>query len=152
LRSRDEGCRFPGCTHRRFLHAHHLHHWARGGETSLENLIQLCSHHHRLVHEGGFCVEHAGNRRVRFRRPDGRVIAEAPGGQRASGPRLERQHHNSGLVIDDHTCRPRSLGDSLDYATAVGGLCDRALAGIDERDLSWCQGAGLEERAAGAVL
>ena len=34
LRSRDDGCRFPGCVHRRFLHAHHIHHWARGGPTS----------------------------------------------------------------------------------------------------------------------
>jgi hypothetical protein len=33
LRARDQGCRFPGCTHERFLHAHHIHHWARGGET-----------------------------------------------------------------------------------------------------------------------
>jgi hypothetical protein len=79
------------------------------------------------------------------------VIAEAPGGQRASGPRLERQHRDGGLAIDDRTCRPRSLGDSLDYAIAVEGLCDRALAGSDERDLSWCGGADLEKRAASAV-
>jgi hypothetical protein len=33
LRSRDRGCRFPGCTHSRHLHAHHIQHWARGGRT-----------------------------------------------------------------------------------------------------------------------
>ena len=49
----DGGCRFPGCEHRRFLDAHHIRHWAHGGETSKENLIMLCRHHHRLVHEGG---------------------------------------------------------------------------------------------------
>jgi hypothetical protein len=53
---RDAGCRFPGCANHRFIHGHHLRHWAHGGETSLENLALLCSFHHRLVHEGGFRV------------------------------------------------------------------------------------------------
>ena len=52
LKARDPVCRFPGCPQRRFLHAHHVDHWARGGRTDLSNLVQLCSHHHRLVHEG----------------------------------------------------------------------------------------------------
>ena len=64
LRRRDDGCRFPGCTHHRFLHAHHIRHWARGGATNLDNLVQLCSYHHRLVHEGGYQVERAGPRGV----------------------------------------------------------------------------------------
>src|SRR5439155_1348205 len=38
LRARDRGCRFPGCENRRFLDAHHVHHWARGGPTTLGNL------------------------------------------------------------------------------------------------------------------
>ena len=50
LEARDRGCRFPGCG-LRFTDAHHLKHWADGGETSLENLLLLCSHHHRLLHE-----------------------------------------------------------------------------------------------------
>jgi hypothetical protein len=33
--------------------AHHIEHWADGGATSLDNLTLLCSHHHRLLHEGG---------------------------------------------------------------------------------------------------
>jgi hypothetical protein len=56
LRSRDRGCRFPGCTHRHHLHAHHIQHWARGGPTEIGNLVQLCSYHHQLVHEGGYRV------------------------------------------------------------------------------------------------
>jgi Domain of unknown function (DUF222)/HNH endonuclease len=128
LRSRDDGCRFPGCGHKRFLHAHHIHHWARGGPTTLDNLIQLCSYHHRLVHEGGFCVEHAGRREVRFRRPDGRLI-ESTVRPSPCGPGLEQQHRSRGLAIDADTCRPRSLGDRLDYGIAVEGLLVRALAG-----------------------
>jgi hypothetical protein len=38
LRSRDDRCRFPGCDHARTLQAHHIEHWAKGGETKLENL------------------------------------------------------------------------------------------------------------------
>ncbi|MGE0732366.1 MAG: HNH endonuclease signature motif containing protein, partial [Acidimicrobiia bacterium] len=49
-------CRFPGCTHRGWLDAHHQHHWADGGPTNLDNLLLLCRHHHRTVHEGGWTV------------------------------------------------------------------------------------------------
>lgn len=78
LASRDRCCRFPGCERTSFVDAHHIEHWAHGGETSLENLIQLCRHHHRLVHEGGFSVRRRGEEVV-FRRPDGRVV-EVPAG------------------------------------------------------------------------
>ena len=53
LWSRDRGCSFPGCHNTRYVDAHHIHHWADGGDTSLENLTLLCTHHHTLLHEGG---------------------------------------------------------------------------------------------------
>ena len=53
LHRRDGGCRYPGCTNRRFIDGHHILHWSKGGPTSLENLVLLCRRHHRLVHEGG---------------------------------------------------------------------------------------------------
>jgi hypothetical protein len=126
LRSRDRGCQFPGCTNSRYLHAHHIHHWAKGGPTKLENLIQLCSYHHRLVHEGGFQVERAGPRRIRFRRPDGREIPPAGRCTPARGPDLQRQHYRRGLSINGDTCAPQSAGDKLDYDIAIEGLCRRA--------------------------
>lgn len=77
LRARDQGCRFPGCERTRFVDAHHIEHWAHGGETSLDNLVQLCRHHHRLIHEGRFTVERGVGELV-FRRSGGRVIAQVP--------------------------------------------------------------------------
>jgi hypothetical protein len=128
LRSRDQGCRFPGCTHRKFLHAHHIQHWARGGPTSLDNLVQLCSYHHRLVHEGGFCVERRGRHGVRFRSPNGSLIAAVPPSCRPAGQGLQTQHRTRGLSIEAGTCQPLSLGDPLDYGIAVEGLLAKALA------------------------
>lgn len=74
LWARDKGCAYPGCTHRRYVDAHHIVHWSHGGQTSVDNLILLCSAHHRRVHEGGYEIrkDHAGNRY--FRRPDGRAV------------------------------------------------------------------------------
>ncbi|HSC03307.1 MAG TPA: DUF222 domain-containing protein [Solirubrobacteraceae bacterium] len=128
LRSRDEGCRFPGCTHERHLHAHHIRHWARGGPTTLNNLVQLCSYHHRLVHEGGFGVEGGRGGTVRFRRPDGRVIAVVGCEGPASGPGLVDQHAARGVAVDALTCRPLSAGDRLDYDLAMDALLPKALA------------------------
>lgn len=38
LEARDRGCRFPSCG-LRFTDAHHVRHWADGGETSLPKLL-----------------------------------------------------------------------------------------------------------------
>jgi hypothetical protein len=129
LRSRDRGCRFPGCDHQRFLHAHHIRHWARGGPTTMENLVQLCSFHHRLVHEGGFQVERIGRRGIRFRRPDGRLIADHPRPSPLQGPPLELQNRARSVCPDAHTIRPLSEGGRLDYGLATEALLARALAG-----------------------
>jgi len=74
LQARDKGCVFPGCHHTRFVDAHHVIHWSTCGETSLENLILLCSRHHRLVHEGGFSIERDYQNKWFFKRPDGRAV------------------------------------------------------------------------------
>jgi hypothetical protein len=70
LEVRDRGCRFPGCG-LRFTDAHHVKHWAEGGETSLGNCLLLCAFHHRLVHEGGWSVEWWGAGRPVFFDPRG---------------------------------------------------------------------------------
>jgi hypothetical protein len=73
---RDGECRVPLCDRpASWCDAHHVRHWADGGETALANLVLLCRPHHRLVHEGAFGVQMIDRRPV-FRRPDGSVIEE----------------------------------------------------------------------------
>ena len=74
LWARDKSCTFPGCSHKRFVDAHHIQHWSAGGETSLDNLMLLCTRHHRLVHEGGFSIARDYLDRWYFKRPDGQAV------------------------------------------------------------------------------
>ena len=77
VRARDHDCcSFPGCRNRRFLECHHVEHWAQGGETSLDNLVLLCTKHHTLVHEGGFRIDKDFLDRWAFFRPDGVAVPE----------------------------------------------------------------------------
>jgi hypothetical protein len=60
LRHRDDSCRFPGCDARRFTQAHHIEWWSRGGATDLENLVLICTFHHKLWHRPGGSRYRAG--------------------------------------------------------------------------------------------
>jgi hypothetical protein len=35
--------------------------WTAGGATSLDNLVLLCRHHHRLIHEGDWTARMAAD-------------------------------------------------------------------------------------------
>lgn len=78
LRHRDDACRFPGCDARRFTQAHHVEWWSRGGATDLDNLVLVCSFHHKLVHECGWSIRPSA---------DGDLVWHRPGGARyGAGP------------------------------------------------------------------
>ena len=127
LRSRDRTCRFPGCDQHRFLHAHHIQHWAQGGRTDLANLIQLCSHHHRLVHEGGYSVERRAGGRVRFRRPDGEAVPPAPCPPQGEAVAVPRLNGAAGVTVDDTTCVPCVHSVRMQLAWIVDGLAEADL-------------------------
>jgi hypothetical protein len=75
LAVRDGGCAFPGCERPPgWADAHHVRHWADGGETGLSNLVLLCRPHHRVIHRG-FGVAMVDGLPV-FRRPDGTPLAD----------------------------------------------------------------------------
>lgn len=70
LVARDRHCRFPHCTRPPMMtHAHHVHHWVDGGATSLDNLVLLCGHHHRLVHAGPWQITRTGPAGFEFHPP-----------------------------------------------------------------------------------
>ncbi len=119
LRVRDGGCRFPGCSHRRFVDAHHIRHWADGGETAVDNLVHLCRRHHRLIHEGGFSVERDPRGELVFRDRAGDTVAALPAPVRGDS-----------AAICDVARRPPRLasGDRLDLELTVDcmiGLANR---------------------------
>ena len=74
LWARDRHCTFPGCQRTRFVDAHHVDHWVDGGETGVDNLVLLCSYHHRLLHEGGYRIRRDYRSEYYFVRADGRAI------------------------------------------------------------------------------
>ena len=77
--ARDGGCRYPGCGRTRHLHAHHVRFWSRGGATTPDNLVLLCSSHHRALHRGEFSITaHALQQFTFHRQEDGQLIEQAP--------------------------------------------------------------------------
>ena len=115
LRGRDRGCRFPGCENHRFVDAHHVHHWAHGGATTITNLVLLCRRHHRAVHEGGYRVDPDG----RFFYPWGGEILTSP--SLPPGDLGELAARNRRFTIDATTCKHGS-GERMDLAAAVDSL------------------------------
>jgi hypothetical protein len=78
LLGRDKCCRFPGCSHDKWLDAHHVMHWADGGDTGMDNTLLLCSTHHRLLHEGGFTIQKNFAGEWYFRNDDGKALPQFP--------------------------------------------------------------------------
>ena len=116
LEFRDRGCRFPGCTSRH-CDAHHIRHWADGGETKLSNLVLLCRRHHRLLHEGGFEVRMGADGSVQFFHPRGRPLHESPAPPPV-GPYpcddLLRDLEDAGIVVTGNESMPAWDGTPMD--------------------------------------
>ena len=103
LVARDRGCRWPGCTTRRFLHAHHVVFWSQGGPTALSNLVTLCGAHHRLVHEGCWSLQLERSGVLLVSSPEGAELPAVPSSLRAHGDGLVETHWQRGLDIGDET-------------------------------------------------
>ena len=112
LEARDRGCRFPGCG-LRFTDAHHVKHWADGGDTALKNLVLLCSHHHRLVHEAAWTIEWWDEGRPAFVDPRGQVHVNGRPPTAAALPEADGRDPVQDLIADT-----RSRGADPDHLTA----------------------------------
>src|SRR5207253_3506519 len=106
LEARDNGtCQWPGCTNTHHLDAHHQRHWAHGGHTNLDNLILLCWHHHRLLHEGGYTIDpHPDtNNGIQFKNRYGIAVPTTPRSPPGNPDTLTDQNNHAGLTITDTT-------------------------------------------------
>jgi hypothetical protein len=128
LLQRDRTCRFPGCANRLYLEAHHVVHWADGGDTSLQNAVALCSFHHRYVHEYGYSIElHDDGPHFLDRR--GRRILDAPPPSRPLDLGWDTLlTRNAELQITASTNEPLWDGARVDYGAVIDAVlgADRA--------------------------
>jgi len=132
LSIRDTTCRYPGCCERQYVDAHHIKHWADGGETRLDNLVTLCRHHHRKLHQGAFeivvetGIETAGN--------SSRIIFKTSCGDTINSCFLPQFHEDvsaeTNIIyladnfgwIDETIAASRWAGDKMDYSMALDAL------------------------------
>ncbi|EYT94135.1 hypothetical protein ThrDRAFT_00059 [Frankia casuarinae] len=78
--ARDRGvCQYPGCHHTRWLQVHHMKEWASGGgNTDLDNLVLICSLHHRTIHERRIVLQRGRDGSIVARHRDGTLMQQAP--------------------------------------------------------------------------
>ena len=132
LSVRDETCRFPGCVSQTG-EAHHIQHWADGGETGLENLITLCKYHHGQLHRGCFDVRRVAAESASV---EPRWVFCTPSGghiEPSVFPQFPPQAVDTAATalqemapgVDANTCKPEWYGDSCDYGIAIQSLLRR---------------------------
>ncbi|WP_219420324.1 HNH endonuclease signature motif containing protein [Pseudonocardia nigra] len=114
-------CQFPGCTHTRHLHAHHVRPWWRGGPTDIDNLILICGFHHRVIHDHHYRI-----RRLRGRweilRPDGTPVAATGAPLTGNVERLIESAIQGGLAITRDSLTPTWGGERLDPEPIIDAL------------------------------
>ena len=129
LKSRDRGCRFPGCPNTCYVDGHHIHHWAQGGATKLSNLVSLCRFHHRQVHEGRVLVQILDDGALRFVKQDGHSFDTVASGHTVplgDWTQLVAAHRECGVHIDRKTATTGWRGETMDYDIALDVLFQRA--------------------------
>jgi hypothetical protein len=139
---RDRGCRFPGCECSRYVDAHHIRHWADGGETSMDNLVTLCRFHHRKLHEGEFNVK------VHPKIADDFIFCDSKGDEikavasplfphqqdmgtaRPSAEILDIEKYRPDVTAE--TCKTKWLGDSMDTPWTVNLIMETEMQGRED--------------------
>jgi hypothetical protein len=69
IQARDKTCRAEGCEiPANWAHVHHLTPWNRGGRTSIDDAVSLCSRHHTRAHDPSYESTRTTTGRIRFTR------------------------------------------------------------------------------------
>ncbi|TJY70416.1 DUF222 domain-containing protein [Arthrobacter sp. CAU 1506] len=145
--ARDGGCAFPGCTApSTWTEVHHIQWFEKGGPTSTDNGVLLCSHHHHLIHEGHWRIEVINGIAWFFPPPDVDPTqkplrnhvwlkhAQLP--ERQPGPATDGQgagHSGGPLPGSEPTLRPNAPDPSADRVSAPQAPRQEELA-ISMRD------------------
>jgi len=130
LNLRDTSCQYPSCCTSKHLDAHHIIHWANGGETRLNNLVMLCRHHHTKLHQGAFTIETkaTGTKSldIVYRNTKGKQLRQSIDPQFR---KINTSHQSSSNYLEKHfpqinpnTAITSWKGEKLDYDMAMGGL------------------------------
>jgi uncharacterized protein DUF222/HNH endonuclease len=119
-------CQFPGCTHTRHLHAHHVRSWLRGGSTDIDNLVLICGFHHRLIHDHGYRI-HRLPGRWGFLRSDGTTIPSTATPLTGNTESLIEINTRARLRITRDTLTPDWDGEHLDPAPILDALLPRRI-------------------------
>ncbi len=77
LEKRDVTCRWPCCTRRVNLEAHHIVPWTEGGPTDYDNLVLFCHTHHMAIEHSGYKIR-GKPPNIQIECPDGRLISNGP--------------------------------------------------------------------------
>jgi Domain of unknown function (DUF222) len=121
-----DGCQFPGCTHTRHLHAHHVTPWWFGGRTDVDDMILICSFHHKLIHDHGYRIRRLPGR-WEFLRPDGTTIPTVAAPPTGNTESLIEMHTRARLRIDRTTLTPDWDGERLDPEPILDALLPRRI-------------------------
>jgi hypothetical protein len=115
VRERDGArCGFPGCNSRR-VDLHHITWWSNGGQTSLDNLMNLCRTHHRLVHARAYIITRLPRGGYSFTRPDGTKVIAPAGNLPAATGSISDNH----TAIITATTIQQATGEQLDLHYAI---------------------------------
>jgi hypothetical protein len=117
-------CLFAGCAHTRHLHAHHVVPWLRGGPTDVDNLVLVCSFHHRVIHDHGYLIRRQPGG-WEFRRPDGSPVPGVGAPLTGNVDGLIEIDVRAGLRITRDTLTPTWAGERLDPAPILDALLPR---------------------------
>ena len=71
LRRDREKCRVPGCRHATYVDVHHIQLRSECGKHHPDNLVTLCSAHHRRIHTGRLLVTGSASSELHFTHADG---------------------------------------------------------------------------------
>jgi hypothetical protein len=107
-----------------------MKHWLHGGETSLRNLVRLCTLHHKFMHEYHYRIELDSDGQPQFFDDRGRPVKDVPARTVRDDLGWEHLiHANRDLPIEPHCCGWD--GERIHY----NDVC-RALYRLDEGEIT----------------